>query len=244
MLAALQTLLFAPSAYFERHGARLDGLTGFAIALGVALVLTLVIGASLYGLSAQMTGTTTINNPDRPSDAFCSSAPTMLNETDLGCDEPETVERDTGALFWSYASGQLPVLFVGMVFVWAGLVVGLHVATLLVGRASGSVGATASVAAHGLLASVLPTAVGGVLFVFFAGQADLGASEPAQFLAQFRTLTRGISGLALGGIQLTGLAWQWYVWQAGLARAHDLSKTAAGVAAGGVGVVLGLLALL
>ncbi|WP_123538979.1 Yip1 family protein [Halosimplex salinum] len=249
MFAALRALLFDPDSYFERRASALDGVRGFVVAAVVAVLLTVVVGAALFGLSEQMTGTTTIDNPDRPPEVFCEDGGAMPSTNGSGpdatdrCDLPAEVDRDVGELFWQAASGQLPLLFVGVGIVWFGVGIALYVAAKLA-NGRGSFSETLAVTAYGTVPSLLTAVAGAGLLVWFAANADLGTGDTERLAAQFRQLTVGVSGLALTGVQLVGVVWQVYVWTYGLVHAHDLPARAAGAAAGSVGALLALGVLL
>ncbi|WP_459192781.1 Yip1 family protein [Halosimplex sp. J119] len=249
MLAALRDLLVDPDSYFDRRADALNGIQGFAVAVAVTVLLTVVVSAALFGLSQQMTGTTTIDNPDRPPEAFCSEdAPPMPTTNSSGgdvtdgCELPAEVERNVGELFWQYASGQIPLIAVGVGMAWFGVGVALYVLARLAGG-GGSFGQTLAVTAYGMVPMLLAGVVGAALLVWFAAGADLGTGDPERLLTQFRGLTTGVSGLTLTGVQLAGVAWQTYVWTYGLVHTHDLPARAAGAAAGSVGAVLALITL-
>lgn len=249
MRSALRDLLIEPDSFFDRRADTLSGVEGFAVAAVVTVVLTALLAGALFGISQQLTGTTMVDNPDRPPEAFCEDdgvAMPSMNTSGVnvseGCDQPAQVERNVGELFWQAASGQVLPIGIGIFVVWFGVGIALHVAAKLAdGR--GSFGETLAVTAYGMVPTLVAAAVGSVLLVWLAAEADLGAGDPERLVAQFRQFTSGASGLALTGVQLGGVAWQTYVWTYGLAHAHDLSTRGAGVAAGCVGAVMALITL-
>lgn len=242
MLAALRTLLTDPDSFFADRAETLGVAEGLGTALLVSFLLTLVVGAGLFGLAQQLDGTVVVDNPDRPPEPYCEtfneSAP-GFDGNSTGCTAPKTVERDVGTLFWRAASGELPVLFVGVLVVWLGLALALYVAATLAGG-RGSAGATAAVAAYGMVPSVLSALVAAALLVALAVRADLTVTSPESFLASVRGLVSGASGAALAAVQVGGVAWQVYVWTFGLAHVHDVPVRRAGGVAGLVGALLAL----
>ncbi|WP_236035364.1 Yip1 family protein [Haloarcula rubra] len=232
MPATVRTFVARPGEFFERRADRLSGLRGAGLAAALSLLIVLALGVVLRLFSRQFTGTTTVDNPAYPGDTFCEDGG-VGGTTPSGCDEPATVTVEISALLWEEITGTLPWLFVGVLVVWFGLAVALHVGAWL-GGGSGRFGATMEVAAWGLVPTAFVTAAAGVALVSFAAQADLASATPETLLSEVRTLQSGVSGLTFLLIQIVGAAWQAFVWAGGLRVAHELSRRAAVV----VGVVV------
>lgn len=234
----LDTLITDPAGFFEGRRERLDGVRGFVLLAILSVAIVTVVAVATWFLSRQLTGTVTIENPDRPPTAFCEMGPAeMLTES--GCDEPARVERRTGAVLWRYFADLLPWLYVGVpIFglVTAGF---LHVGARIAGG-DGRAGETLTVVAWGAVPSLVQAVLAGALLVSFTPELDLSASDPEVLTAQFLALKRGFSGIALNGTRLLGTAWQAWVWAGGLAVVHGLRKRTA-VALAGLVVLLTLL---
>ncbi|QIO22117.1 YIP1 family protein [Haloarcula sp. JP-L23] len=228
MPSTVTTFVARPGAFFERRADRLSGFRGAGLAAALALLLTTVLGVALRLFSQQFTGTTTVDNPAYPGDVFCEDG--VGGMTPSGCDEPATMTVEISSLLWQEIADRLPWLFVGLLFVWFGLAVALHVGAWL-GSGTGRFGESMEVAAWGLVPTVVVTGVAGVALVYFATQADLAGATPETLLSEVRTLQSGVSGLTFLLIQIAGAAWQAYVWAAGLRVAHELSRRAAVVVA-------------
>jgi len=65
--------LSIPEGFFEARRDRMNGFRATGLAFGVALLLTAVSGVALRLLARQMTGTTEIDNPGRPSEMTCDT---------------------------------------------------------------------------------------------------------------------------------------------------------------------------
>lgn len=225
MPSTIRTFLLRPGAFFEQRRDRLGGVRGGALALGIAVAVTAVLGVALRLFAAQFTGTTEVDNPARPPDQFCEDGG-VGEITMSGCDEPATRTVEIGSLVWDQANEVLPGLFVGLVIVWIGLGVLLYVGAKIAGG-SGQFGETAEITAWGLVPSVVGVAVGGATLVFFASTADLSASSPEMLLEQVQNLQSGLSGLVFLAIQIGTAAWQAYIWAGGLRAVHEISRYAA-----------------
>ena len=143
-------------------------------------------------------------------------------------------------LFWEQAAGALPVVFIVILILWVLLAVALHVGARLAGG-TGGFGQTAAVAAWGLVPALVSVILSSAVLVAFAVQTDPSASSPETLIAQVRNLQSGISGLVLLLVQISGAAWQAFVWAGGLRAVHEISRVAA--AATAVLVAAGLVLL-
>jgi hypothetical protein len=225
MPSTIQTFLLRPGAFFEQRRDRLNGYRGGGLALGIAVVVTIVLGVALRLFADQFTGTVERDNPARPPDQMCEDGG-VGGITVSGCDEPVTQTVEVGSFIWDYATRALPRLFFGFIIAWIGLIVGLYVGAKLAGG-SGQFGETVEITAWGLLPSVIGVAAGGTALVLFAASIDLSASSPELLLEQVRSLQNGLSGLVFLVIQVGTAAWQAYVWAGGLRVVHEISRYAA-----------------
>ncbi|AEM57891.1 hypothetical protein HISP_11725 [Haloarcula hispanica N601] len=225
MPSIIRTFLLRPGAFFEQRRDRLNGLRGGGLALGIAVVVTIVLGVALRLFADQFTGTVERDNPARPPEQLCEDGG-VGGITVSGCDEPATQTVEVGSFIWDYATRALPRLFFGLIIAWIGLMIGLYVGAKLAGG-SGRFGETAEITAWGLLPSVVGVAAGGAALVFFAATTDLSASSPELLLEQVRRLQNGLSGLVFLAIQVGTAAWQAYVWAGGLRVVHEISRYAA-----------------
>ncbi|WP_439025450.1 Yip1 family protein [Haloarchaeobius sp. DT45] len=236
---SLRDLLVDPAGFFEPDGPGRSLGTAVLVVVLVSLVVTGAAGAMLYTASTSITGTVTVDNPERPPEFFCSDDSPAGEDGSVtdGCDQPETIERDAGALFWEVAAGQLPVVFVGLLLAWPILGVVLHVLSAF-GGGDGSLGQTLAVTGWGFV----PTAIGAVIgalaiSVVLAGM-TFQLSDPQSFIGEFRAVFGGPVGVVLLVLRLGTAAWQAVIWGYGLERARNVSRTAgfaaAALVAGGV----------
>jgi hypothetical protein len=246
--AAIWTLLTDPDTFFDRRAGTLTGPGALAVTFVVALALTTVVGAGLFGFSQQLTGTVTMDNPDKPPEWVCDqhndtdSATGSFNDTYPGCDEPDRIQRQVGDLVWQYASGQLFSIFLGVFVLWLFLGVFLYLMAVFSGG-QGRAGATFSVTAYGLAPTVVAALAGMVVLIWSASQQPLDANSADALVQQVGVLQTGISGLSSTGIQLFGTVWQAYIWTYGLVHVHDLTRKRAAIAAGIPAALFALLAL-
>ncbi|MCT9095705.1 YIP1 family protein [Haloarchaeobius sp. HME9146] len=231
---SLRDLLVDPAAFFAPQEPGRDLGAAFVAVLLSTLVVTGAAGAMLYVASTSMTGTVTVDNPERPPDWVCSDDYPMGNDSAFAddCDKPKTLDRDAGALFWEVASGQLPVLFVGLLFMWPLVGVGLHFLTAL-GGGEGSFTRTLAVAGWGFVPNAIGAVVGAVVVSAILAGKTFQLSNPDTFVREFRAVFGGTLGAALLVLRLGATAWQATIWGYGLERARHVSR-AAGFAAAGI----------
>jgi len=225
MPSSVTTFLLRPRQFFDRRADRLSGFEGGVLAAVIALLTTLSLAIALNLFTRQFTGTTRVDNPAYPGDAFCEDGG-VAGMAPAGCDEPPTVIRELSALLWQEATGVLPGLFVGLLIVWLLLAVALYVGASIAGG-SGGFGETLAVTAWGLVPTLVVSVLAGAALVGFAARADLSGSSPEALLTQVRALQSGVSGLTFLLIQIAGAAWQAFVWAGGLRVVHGLSRAAA-----------------
>ena len=256
------TPLLRPDEFFAERAPGLSLARAGAVVLLVAVVTTAVVGAFGWTLSQRLTATTQIENDARPPDWVCESRAGADGETETtagtagatptgsatettgfgvdgmmqeACDQPKQRTVVVGDLFWDAFSGRLPLVFVGVLFGWPLLAVGLHVASAVVGG-RGSFLDTLAVAGWGMLPGVAQAVVGFALLYAALGSIDLAGSNPEVLATQIQSLSRRARGdTAL--LSLAGSCWQGYVWAFGLKRARDLSTGEAALAGGGVAFV-------
>lgn len=236
----LRALLFTPWTFFERRAEDLRLGGGAVLFAGVWVALLVVLAGALWVLTDQMTGTVTVDNPDRPPEWACGGSFEEMTVTPSGCGEPATVTRHVGDLLWQEVSGILPVLFVVGLALSVVIAGALHVGALIAGG-DGRFGATFEVAAWGMVPTLLTGTVGATLLIAFALTTDLSMGNPDQVVAQLRQLQGGAFGLGATVLGLVGAVWQAYVWAGGLLAVHDLERVAAGAVAALVSLGLFLL---
>lgn len=222
--------LVRPGGFFERHP--WNRLLGGAAAVVLVLALVSAIGFTAMGwvLADEMTGTSTVDNPEHTPEWVCEQHGSSFS----GCDEPETIEVENGELLWEgwTGSGSAGYVFLAMLLGWPLVAAALHAASWFAGG-EGSFGRTLAVAGWGMAPTVLEVVLAVALWWYQVRTAEL-ASDPEVLVRQIE----GIEPL-FGGTVLTvafGL-WQWYVWTHGLERGRGLSREAAAVAAGAVAAV-------
>jgi len=226
--------LSIPEGFFEARRDRMNGFRATGLAFGVALLLTALSGVALRLLARQMTGTTEIDNPGRPSEMTCEA---FHGDTQpSGCDEPATITVEVGELFWETAVEQLPALFFGVLLLWLFTGVGLH---LLAGGhvGEGSFGQTLEVVAWSMLINVLSVAISAGLLWLASQQVDLAVSSPEQLLSQMRRVTTTLPGIGARVVQGLALVAQVGVWTAGLTAVHRNERAVAAVGSVIVGTV-------
>ncbi|WP_135302049.1 Yip1 family protein [Haloarcula amylovorans] len=229
MPSTVRTFLARPGAFFESRVDQLSGVRGAGLAFLFSVVATVILGSILRQFTTLFTGTTTVDNPSYPGDMICENGGLEglnMTVTMSGCDQPKQKSVEISSLLWDEMAGIVPWIAVGLLLVWFGLAVALHVGALL-GSGSGRFGQTLEVTAWGLLPTVVTSVVGGAALLFFASRTDLSASSPEALLPAIRSLQSGVSGLTLLVIQLLGATWQAYVWAAGLRVVHEVSRRAA-----------------
>ncbi len=99
----IRTFLLRPGAFFEQRRDRLNGLRGGGLALGIAVVVTIVLGVALRLFADQFTGTVERDNPARPPEQLCEDGG-VGGITVSGCDEPATQTVEVGSFIWNYAT--------------------------------------------------------------------------------------------------------------------------------------------
>lgn len=237
----LSDALLHPDRFFEERMPRPSLGGAFVVVLLVAFVSTAIFGFVGWSMTQRMTGTTTIENPNRPADAFCNDdfftdGPTNFSEA---CKRPKTKTVVVGDLVWKAFQDKIPLVFVGVLLGWPLTAVALHITSALAGG-KGSFSNTLSVAGWGMLPSLVQALVGLGLFSLAIQHADLSGSNPQLLADQLRSLVSKAQGGTLL-VSAFGILWQGIVWTYGLKHVRRLPTGAAATAAGIVAVVLFLL---
>lgn len=237
----LAQFLRSPRAFFRDRYVAKSAAAGFVVVLALAFALS---GSVWYlgGLLAASTdATVTMDNPDRPPEWVCEShgddPDSVLGE---GCDEPETIERDAGALLREAAGEYVAPVFFFALLVWPVAGVVLFVFARLAGGDGGFL-ATLGVAAWGAIPE---------FFRLFAGLAGLRyALGGTTFTGPVESFPDQLMG-ALAPLEtpllvasLLTLLWQWYLLTAGIGEVHDLPRPDAAVAVGVPLAIWGLIGL-
>lgn len=231
-------LLVSPATFFDERppaetlpiAAGLVGLYALALVGGILLVGSMLAGA--------IDATVTMDNPDRPPEGVCEQHADDPNSI-LGenCDEPETIERDAGALAREAVYDYLWVALVGPFVLW---IVG-GVVVYAAGRFTGgtpSFPGTLALAGWAALPEFLRLAAGLVgLRVALAG---VTITEPERGVAVLEAAMAPVEPVLLT-VSLVTAGWQWYLLTGGLTREADISREAAAI---GVAVPLGMFTLL
>lgn len=233
--------LLHPESWFRRRADDLNGARAAAIALLVALVLTVQIGGFVWFVSEQMTGTITRDNPDRPPDWACendSESPfSSTNATMSGCGEPRQETVEIGTLVWRAASDLLVWIFVGVVFLWFLAGVAIH---LLVGGlgSDGSFGQTLEVLAWCGVAELVVVGFSTIPLFLSVQGATLSGSDPAAIQSTLQSLGTGPLGAVTTGVGVVGVLWQSYLLFASLVAVHDADRKRVGLVAALFAIVL------
>lgn len=232
------TPLVRPDRFFaerDPHGLR-------QLVVGIVLVLSLPVAVGGLGwiVTERFDGTVVVDNPNRPSEAYCENAPPSMAE---GCDAPARVERDVDAVLWEALGEFVGPALLGMPI--AILLVGglLHGGSWLLEGENGA-GESLAVALWGMVPSLFGLAV---LLVVFAALLDpvtvTPESNPDLLVDRMEA---DVAPLARWGPLVSGATTLWgaVVWRFGLEHERGLSGTEATALAGGVAVLVWLLSLL
>ncbi|WP_430504548.1 YIP1 family protein [Haloparvum sp. PAK95] len=232
----LRQLLLHPTDFFERR--RPADTLPYAVALVVVLAIATVVGTFVVGsmLAGAIDATVTMDNPERPPDWMCEDADSQ-GSTPTGCDEPETVERDAGALVYDAVTGYAPLLLFAPFVMWVLGAIVLNVAGRLV---EGSPTWSGTFALSGWAAlPELGRLVVGVAALRYALW-DTTITSVQQAPAALEAAMAPVAPIVTVATILT-VGWQWHLLSGGLAVDADVHPRAAHVA---VGVPLGVWLLL
>ncbi len=230
-MAGPRTPLLRPGRYF---GAQ-DGSPPLAHAAAVVAVVTIAVAAGmavfLDQFAAALDTTVTVDNPAYPGDTFCEDS--TFDQTPSGCDEPETVERDLGAMVAEELSWLPPASIVLVPLWWLWHAVVLYGAGRAVGG-SGNFVDTAVVAGWGMAPSLLRL----VAVVGFAVAQLRSVSVPTDPESAIAVLQSAIAGVELVGLAAVLVVGVW----AGAIRAYGLAETQ-GIPASTAGAAVAALTL-
>lgn len=206
--------------------------------LVVATILVVSVPAAVSGvgwvLTERVDGTVMVDNPERPSEAFCQGAPDSM---DAGCDAPAEVERNVDGPI-DDAMGE----FVGPALVGFPLVVLLVGLLLHAGSwlADGTNGPARSfaVALWGLVPSLLGLAFAlAVTWLVYDPLTVTPETDPSVLVEHTR---RELTPLTTWGPVVSGLVTLWgaVIWRYGLVEERGLRGAEASAVAGVTAVLL------
>ncbi|OIB55632.1 Yip1 family protein [Natrialba sp. SSL1] len=238
LLHSLHLFLRSPSKFFEEHdpATTLPVAIGIVVTFAIALVLSVYFIASVLGGTIE--GTVTVDNPDRPPEWVCDSPTGEMHETS-SCDEPETIERDGGSLFYEAATNYVGYAAVLPFLMWVvgGLV--LFAAGRLA-NGSPSLGGTFALAGWAAVPEFARLAAGLLAITVALSDVTITQFEQAPDVIEV-ALASVEPVLVLATVATT--IWQWVLLTGGLQQDADLSRAAAGVAVGVPLVIVLLLSL-
>ncbi|WIV67640.1 Yip1 family protein [Natrialbaceae archaeon AArc-T1-2] len=233
-IRAARRFFRSPRTFFRDHPRARSAAVGFVVVLAFAFALA---GSVVYlgGLLADTTdATVTVDNPDRPPEWVCDGPSPDVGDIDDGCDEPETIERDAGAMLREAAYDRTAHAFLGGLLLWPIAGTTLFITARLSGGDGGYLD-TLGVAAWAVVPEFLRLVVALLGLRYALGRLELTGpveSYPDQLLAALASLET-----PLLPVTVVVFVWQWVILTAGLEETHGLSRTAAGVV---VGVLLAL----
>ncbi|WP_435065200.1 YIP1 family protein [Halobaculum sp. EA56] len=215
-MAGPRTPLLRPDSYFAAH----DGSPPFAHAAAAVAVVTLATAAGLAvflgEFAAALDVAVTVDNPAYPGDAFCENS--AFEDTPSGCDEPETVERDLGALVAEELSWLPPAAVALVPLFWVVQAGVLHAASALA-DGSGPFVDTLVVVAWGMVPGLARILGVGALLVYRLRTTPL-SGDPESALATLEAAVAGVEAVALLAALVVGL-WGGAIRTYGLAEARD-----------------------
>ncbi|AXR79016.1 YIP1 family protein [Natrarchaeobaculum sulfurireducens] len=234
----LRQLIFSPASFFDERppAETLPVAIGLVVAFAIALAVAMALIGSI--LAGTVDATVTMDNPDRPPGQICdhhagdSDSPIAEN-----CNEPETIERDAGALIQDTVNDYLWLAPVVPVVIWLVAGVALYGAARLAGG-SPSFAGTLSLAGWATVPEFVRLTIGiGAIWLVLE---DVTVSDLDRLEAVIEAAIAPIEPVLLVASLVT-VAWQWHLLTGGLRADADLSRAVAAVA---VGVPLGLFTLL
>ncbi len=112
-MESLRQFVLSPSAFFAERPPADSLKTAFGLVVLFSFCLT--VGFFLIGflIAGTVSGTVTVDNPDRPPAQMCDQ-----HESLDSCDEPETIERDAGALIQEEVSEHIWIPILGPFVLW------------------------------------------------------------------------------------------------------------------------------
>jgi len=238
---APRTPLLRPDRYFEAREP--DAARGLVVAALVTIASVALVGGLGVVFTEKIDGTVVVDNPDRPSEAFCDSdANSMFTEMSAAafdCDAPAEIERDIDPIIRDALGEFYLSMLVGipLVVVVAGVV--LHVGTALCGG-RGGFGDTLAVTAWGLAPVLVTMPLGlAALWVLMDPVTITPETDPAVLERTVLGSLRPWLPVATA-LNVASTAWGAVVWTFGLERGRDVSRAQAATVAA---VVAGLFLL-
>ena len=230
---SLRTLLVAPTAFFDERppAETLPIAIGLVVVYAVCLVGALVLLGSI--LAGSIDATVTVDNPDRPPEPICDQHGDDPDSVfGQNCDEPETIERDAGALLQETMQEYLWVALVGPFMLWLLGTGVLYVAGRLAGGMPSFAG-TMALAGWAALPEFLRLGI--ALLVFHVAFSDVTITDPESETDVLLETIASQEPLLLA-VSLVTIVWQWLLLTGGLTNDADIPWESAAIA---VGVSLG-----
>lgn len=204
------------------------------VVLAVAVLVGWSVAATVPVFEAHVSGTTTIENPERPSDHFC--------ENDFfdveGCDEPKTIQKELAPHAAATASNLVVPFGLAVVFGWPVAAATLWAFTGT-SKASGSFRDVLAGTAWGFVPFLLPAAARPFL-VERAARTVAFPNSLDGVAAAVRSLLVGFGSGPLTALSFVALAWSAYVLAGVVRRARGVSAAGAVAAAVTSATLLGL----
>jgi len=226
-----RTPLLRPDRFFaERdfHATRL-------LIVGTILVFSLpaAVGGVGWVLTDHVDGTVMVDNPERPPDTFCESAPDSMTD---GCDAPAQIEQDVDVLLRDAMDEFMGPALLGFPIVLAILAGVLHAGAWMA-DGTGGVGESIAITLWGLVPSIfaLPLAIGLMALLLDPMTVSPGAN-PSLLVEQLRT---DLQPMVTWGPIISGVTTLWgaAIWRFGLEYKRGLDRVEASVLAGIVAVL-------
>ncbi|MFP8954159.1 Yip1 family protein [Natrialbaceae archaeon A-arb3/5] len=228
-LRSLRTFILSPTTFFDER----PPAETLLIAAGIVVVFAVCLAGAvvLFGsiLAGSVDATVTMDNPDRPPEWVCNQhgddPDSILAEN---CDEPETIDRDAGALLQEEIQGYAIVALVSPFVLW--LVGGIVL--FAAGRlAGGTPTVPGSFALAGWAAVPEFARLAAVLVGFWYVFRNVTITDPESEAAVLENAIASLDPILLI-LSLLTLAWQWYLLAGGLSREANVSWPSAAVAVG------------
>ncbi|WP_424004861.1 YIP1 family protein (plasmid) [Haloarcula salina] len=242
---APRTPLLRPDRYFRAREP--DLARGLVVAALVTAASVALVGGLGVVFTEKIDGTVMVDNPNRPSEAFCDSDPnsmfTEMSEVGFDCDAPAEIERDIDPIIRDALGGFYGSMLVGLPIVLLVTAVILHVGTALCGG-RGGFGNSFAVSAWGF-APVLVTMPLGLAALWVLMDPVTITPETAPAVLK-RTVIGSLQPWlpVATALNVASTAWGAVIWTFGLQWGRDVSRAqAAAVAAvtAGLFLLVGLL---
>ena len=230
-----RTPLLRPDRYFAEHELsflRVMTVVGLLVAAGPAVV---------YGvgwvLAANVDGTVTVDNPERPPDWVCEDDTNSEVLDDENCDAPREVERNVDTVLWDAIDGIVGSALLAYPLALVGLTLSLHAGAWLLGAEDGLV-ATFAVAAWGMVPSLLLLPV--TLVGLHLAIDPVTVSPTADPSMAFEPLLGQLRAFEPYGAIVTAASaiWGGVVWTFGLVHEQGLPRLEAATVAGLVALLV------